>query len=102
MKIKLRRTSKPVSPSENKIPASSSPSLMGISAMLNLRFFGFAEAQMIRAHQAREQKHGGKLHANQVRTEQDYRNFLRFQGASAQARGATPHQIKDLYNKDAG
>jgi len=70
--------------------------------MLNLRFFGFAEAQVIRAHQAREQKHGGKLHANQVRTEQGYPNLLWFHRASAQTRGAAPHQIKDLYNKDAG
>jgi len=56
---------------------------MGISAMLNLRFFGFAEAQVIGTHQAGQQKHRGELHADQVRTEQDYRNFLRFHRASA-------------------
>jgi len=31
MKIRLRRTSSPISPSANKIPASSSPSFVGIN-----------------------------------------------------------------------
>jgi hypothetical protein len=43
MKSRLRRTSRLVSPSENKIPASISPSLIGICVMLNLRFHGFQE-----------------------------------------------------------
>src|SRR5580693_3511373 len=68
-KSKLRRTSRLVSPSENKIPASISPSLMGICVMLNLRCHSFQEAQVISAHHAREQQHGGKFHSYHVRTE---------------------------------
>src|SRR5580692_1196745 len=49
-KSKLRRTSRLVSPSENKIPASISPSLMGICVMLNLRFHSFQDAQVVGAH----------------------------------------------------
>jgi len=70
--------------------------------MLDLLFFVFAEAQVIGAHQASQQKHRGKLDANQIRTKQGYPDFLRFHGASGQARGPDPHQVKDLYNKDAG
>src|SRR5580692_11376188 len=67
-KSKLRRTSRLVSPSENKIPASISPSLMGICVMLHLRFHSLQEAYVIGAHHARQQQHGRKFHSNHVRT----------------------------------
>src|SRR5271156_1655792 len=99
-KIKLRRTSRLVSPSENKIPASSSPSLIGICVMLNLRFFNFAVAEVIGANHPRQQEHGGNFHANQIRTKEDHPNLLRIHRASARAGCADSHQVNDLRNKD--
>src|SRR5215469_1373004 len=81
-KTELRRTSRPVSPSENKIPASSSPSLMGICVMLNLPFFDVAVAQVIRANQSRQQEHGSKFDTNQVRSKQCDPDLLGFHPAS--------------------
>jgi hypothetical protein len=50
---------------------------MGICVMLNLPFFDFAVAQVIRANQSRQQEHGSKFHANQVRSKQCDSNLLR-------------------------
>src|SRR5580704_3664985 len=101
-KIKLRRTSRPISPSENKVPASISPSLMGICVMLNLRILGFAVAEVISADQAGQQEHGTEFHSNHIGSEQRYRHFLRSRCARAQARGAASRQIDNFYQQDAG
>src|SRR5208283_866945 len=104
-KSKLRRTSRPVRPSENKIPASISPSLMGITVILSLRFFSFsvfAKAQVICTHQPRQQEHGGQLHANHVRTEQADPDLLRSCGFRTQTSGCGARQTHDFDHEDAG
>jgi len=50
---------------------------MGMCVMLNLPFFDFAVAQVVRANQSRQQKHGSKFHANQVGSKQRDTNLLR-------------------------
>src|SRR5580692_2934216 len=107
MKSKLRRTSRLVSPSENKIPASISPSLMGICVMLNLRCHSFQEAQVISAHHAREQQHGGKFHAYHVGTEQNHPHFLWSDSGwsdrdGARIRSGPFQQIHNLGKQNAG
>ncbi|MGC2322203.1 MAG: hypothetical protein WA463_06195, partial [Terriglobales bacterium] len=66
--------------------------------MLNslfFRFLGFAEAHVVSAHQSGQQEHGGKLHADQVRTIQGHPNFLRSYRSGAEARSAASHQVND-------
>src|ERR1700722_1725113 len=86
-KSKLRRTSRLVSPSENKIPASISPSLIGICVMLNLRTRDFQKAQVVGTNHAREQQHGRKFHPNHVRTEQNHSHFLWSDSSWSRVRG---------------
>src|SRR5580692_3431238 len=101
-KSKLRRTSRLVSPSENKIPASISPSLIGICVMLSLRCHNFQEAQVICAYHAREQQHRGEFHPYHVRAEQNHPHFLWSDSNGACIRRAAFQQINDLGKQDPG
>src|SRR5580698_4317174 len=99
-KSKLRRTSRLVNPSENKIPASISPSLIGICVMLNLRLHNFQEAQMAGPHHAREQQHGRKLHPDHVRTEESDPHFLWPDNEGTCIRNAAFEQIHNFSKQD--
>src|SRR5580692_10657733 len=92
-KSKLRRTSRLISPSENKIPASISPSLIGICVMLNLRYQDFHETQMVGANHAREQQHRGEFHSDHIRTEQEHPHLLWSDSNASCIRSAASQQI---------
>src|SRR5579875_616589 len=102
IKTRLRRTNRPISPSANKIPASSSPSFIGTVAIFFLPFLGLPHAQVISAYERREQQERRKLHANQVRTEERDAHLLGpdFHGShrrSARSSG----QKNDFHNQNS-
>src|SRR5579864_9641220 len=78
MNSRLRRTSSPMVPSANKIPARIRPCVNGIDVMsLCLRFATKLVTQVVGAHQAAEQKHGCEFNSDQVRPIQREPDLLR-------------------------
>src|SRR5262249_4445805 len=101
-RIRLRRTRRPVTPSEKRIPAKSSPSLMEISSMLILHSLRSTNSQVVGAHQACEQQHRRQLHTDEVRPEQYNANLFGCHDPRFELRAAASHnQVRHFAKQDA-
>src|SRR5439155_4808132 len=64
---RLRRTSSPITPSANKIPARVRPCDIGMDAMsFSLQFHAVFPAEVVCPHQSCEQEHRGQLDRDEV------------------------------------
>src|SRR5215831_8826305 len=102
-RIRLRRTRRPVSPSEKRIPARSSPSLIGISSMLILHSsLRSTNSQVVGANQPCEQQHRRQLDTNEVRSEQHNANLFGCHDPRFELRAAASHnQVRHFAKQDA-
>src|SRR5579862_2447253 len=100
---RLRRTSRPIVPRANNIPASSSPCCIGIVGIRILQSFRLAIAQVVGAHQSAQQQHGSQFHADQVRTEEGGAHVPGFQVLNGvHLDGRARQQVHDFGDEHGG